>query len=209
MSTGGTLTTGAPSGLAVTTCGPERLVDALPGGVAAAIVEAARRADVLVVDRRTGELRTDRPGEAEIAGRTVLVVPKRPGARPSVTCYSRAAPGTDPAVELIRRTVELDATTDSHYSVASAVAVASEDASAAGEDVPTSDEDDRFGLPEPGAEEASPSERASLSPSAAELAARRDAVDDAIQRLLEGAPEEATALAFCGLAGVVEPLPDA
>ncbi|PSP97928.1 hypothetical protein BRC89_09705 [Halobacteriales archaeon QS_4_70_19] len=209
MSTGGTPTTGAPSGLAVTTCGPERLVDRLPGGVAAATVEATRRADVLVVDRRTGELRTDRPGEAEIAGRTVLVVPERPGARPSVTCYSRAAPGSDPAVELIRQAVELDATTASHYSVASAVAVANEDVSPTEEGETPTEPTDSFGLPAPETEEAPAAEHASLSPSAAELAARRDAVDDATRRLLDDAPEEATALAFCGLAGVVEPLPDA
>lgn len=159
MSTGGAWASGSTPGLAVRASGPERLVDRLPSGVAAATVEAARTADVLVVDRRTADTRTERTGEAEIAGRTVLVVPKRPGARPRVSCYSRADPRSDPAVELVRRTVELDATADAHYGVASAVAVASgdEDGTTETDDEATwatTDEgaapaDDAFGLPAP------------------------------------------------------------
>lgn len=184
MSTGGAWAANSTPGLSLTASGPERLVDRLPHGVAAATVEAARDADVLVVDRRTGGTRTERTGRAEIAGRTVLVVPKRPGARPSVTCYSRGDPGSDPAVELVRRTVELDATADAHYGVAAAVAGASGDEDA----TDNSPEDER------------------LSPSAAELAARRDSVDIATERVLEDAPDGAAPLAFCGLSAVVEPL---
>lgn len=235
MATGGAWTSGSTPGLAVTASPAERLVDRLPSDVSSATVAAAKRADVLVVDQRTAGTRTERTGEADIAGRTVLVVPKRPGARPKVACYSREDTETDQAVELIRRTVELDATADAHYGVASAVAVASEGESPGTDPAGGSsaewvaiDETDgtttpdgttgaeaSFGLPSPdehggagGADgdTASRTGHASLSPSAAEIAARRDSVDTAAARVLEGADDGAAPLAFCGLSGVVEPL---
>jgi hypothetical protein len=233
MATGGAWTSGSTPGLAVTASGPERLVDRLPSEVSRAAVAAARRADVLVIDQRTSGTRTERTGETEIAGRTVLVVPRRPGARPSVTCYSTETPETDPAVELVRRTVELDATADAHFGVASAVAVASSDEPASGDvggsaDWVAVDEQDEthefgmadvtdasFGLSSPddgsgpapdGGGTTSQSGHASVSPSAAELAARRDSVDTAASRVLEDQPDAAAPLAFCGLSAVVEPL---
>lgn len=238
MATGGVWTSGSTPGLAVTASGPERLVDRLPSDVSRATVAAAKRADVLVVDRRTAGTRTERTGEAEIAGRTVLVVPKPAGARPSVACYSTDPPDTDPAVELIRRTVELDATAEAHFGVASAVAIASGDEHEAGgpsgdvsggsadwvavdeqeeplEGEPLDLSDDAFDLPDPnegsglaaeGGGTASRAGHASVSPSAAELAARRDSVDSAASRVLDESPEGAAPLAFCGLSAVVEPL---
>ncbi len=233
MATGGAWTSGSTPGLAVTASGPERLVDRLPSEVSRAAVAAAKRADVLVVDRRTSGTRTERTGEADIAGRTVLVVPKPPGARPSVTCHSTEAPEADPAVELIRRTVELDATADAHFGVASAVAVASGDEPPSGDvggsaDWVAADEQDdgldsgtpdatdaSFGFSDPddgsgqvpdGGGTTSRTGHASVSPSAAELAARRDSVDTAASRVLEDGPDAAAPLAFCGLSAVVEPL---
>jgi hypothetical protein len=230
MATGGAWTSGSTPGLAVTASGPDRLVDRLPSEVSRAAVAAAKRADVLVIDRRTSGTRTERTGEADIAGRTVLVVPKRPGARPSVTCYSTEAPEADPAVELIRRTVELDATADAHFGVASAVAVASGDEPPSGDvggsaDWVAADEQEDgldFGTPDatetsvlptpdhdPAPDGGGPTSRtghASVSPSAAELAARRDSVDTAASRVLEEGPDAAAPLAFCGLSAVVEPL---
>jgi hypothetical protein len=225
----------------VTASRADRLVDRLPEGVSSAAVAAAKRADLLVLDSRTAGTRTERTGEAEIAGRRVLVVPERPGARPRVACYSRDDPDSDPAIPLVRRTVELDATTAAHYDVAAAVA----DADGAAE--PTADASDTGPVAhaDGGAEPTGPewvtdaaagSEgggttfetaagiamleaaadgpgadddgdvRASVSPSAAELAARRDSVDTAAERVLSATPETAAPLAFCGLAGVVEPL---
>ncbi|WP_276257907.1 hypothetical protein [Haloglomus litoreum] len=197
---------GSTPGLAVSASRAERLVDRLPSEVSRAAVAAAKRADVLVIDRRTAGTRTERTGEADIAGRTVLVVPKRPGARPKVDCFSREPPETDPAVELLRRTVELDATAEAHYGVASAVAVASGDeapapAGGAAEWVAV-DEADGGNAPARTGHE-------SLSPSAAEIAARRDSVDTAAARVLEGDDGGAAPLAFCGLSGVIEPLEDA
>lgn len=232
MATGGAWTSGSTPGLAVTASGPERLVDRLPGEISRATVDAAKRADVLVVDRRTAGTRTERTGEADIAGRTVLVVPKRPGARPSVACYSTEDPERDPAVELVRRTVELDATADAHFGVASAVAMASDDDAESGDvnggsaDWVAVDERDEpfepgaadggasFGPPSPddlaataegAGEAASRTDHASVSPSAAELAARRDSVDTAASRVLDEDSDAAAPLAFCGLSAVVEP----
>jgi hypothetical protein len=156
----------------------------------------------------------------------VVVVPRRPGARPSVACYSRDDPGADPAIECVRRTVLLDATAAAHYDVAAALAVAGgdgtdeaersfddllEDEAADGEratedpDSTRTTADTRMtdGGRSPGGAEAS------VSAPAAELAARRESVDAATHRVLDGAPETAAPLAFCGLAGVVEPVADA
>lgn len=229
---------GSTLGLAVSVTRAERLVDRLPSEVSRATVAAAKRADVLVVDRRTAGTRTERTGEAEIAGRTVLVVPKRPGARPKVTCYTRDDPETDPAVELLRRTIELDATAAAHYGVASAVAVASEDepvgagpaggrsaewVAVEGADEPSTasatpmastgaeasarlPSPDQAGAADDDGSAASRTDHANLSPSAAEIEARRDSVDTAAARVLEGDDDGAAPLAFCGLSGVVDPL---
>lgn len=212
-------------GLAFRTGGPTRPADELPADVDHTVVDAAAAADVLVVDRRRDGVRTAAPGRAEIAGRQVVVVPRRPGARPSVACYSRDAPGTDPAVELVRRTVALDATVAAHYDVAAALAVAGGDGTgesegsfddlldggAGGE--PATDDADWTRTPTDsrladGGRSADAAD-GSVSPSAAELSARRDSVDTATHWVLEGAPETAAPLAFCGLAGVVEPIADA
>lgn len=172
-----------------------------------------------MVDRRRDGVRTAAPSHAEIAGRQVVVVPRRPGARPSVACYSRDAPGTDPAVERVRRTVVLDATAAAHYDVAAALAVAGGDGT--GEAEGSFDDlldDGADGEPATGDADwtrttdggrSADAAGASVSPSAAELSARRDSVDTATHRVLEGAPETAAPLAFCGLAGVVEPIADA
>jgi hypothetical protein len=237
MATGGAWTPGSTPGLAVSVTRAERLVDRLPSDISRETVAAAKRADVLVVDRRTAGTRTERTGEADIAGRTVLVVPRRPGARPSLACFSRDPPETDPAVDLLRRTVELDATAEAHYGVASAVAVASEDGSggAAGGAAGwvAADEADEpapsGATPLASTDAEAPFERrspdegragddgdatggmghGSLSPSAAEIAARRDSVDTAAARVLERDDDGAAPLAFCGLSGVVDPLEDA
>lgn len=211
MATGGTWAGGGGPGLVVTTAGPTRPSGRLPEDVDGQVVEAAATADLLVVDRRRAGTRAPEPGTAEIAGRQVLVVPRRPGARPSVECYSRDDPETDPAVDLIRRTVELDATAAAHYSVAAAVAVASErDADEPEGSFDDWTQDSVVGG-DPGTEPASegatePSGHASVSPSTAELVARRDSLDTAAERVLDGGPESAAPLAFCGLAGVVDPL---
>lgn len=210
MATGGAWTASGGPGLAVTTEGPTEPRDRLPQDVSRAVVEAAAAADLLVVDRRRTGTRTEQPGTAEIAGRDVLVVPRRPGARPRVECYSSDDPATDPAVELVRRTVELDATTAAHYSVAAAVAVASDgepSSSALDDQFDEWTRDSSTGGRTGGSEVAAvPSGHPDVSPSTAELAARRDSVDAAAERVLDGAPETAAPLAFCGLAGVVEPL---
>lgn len=214
MATGGTWTGGGGPGLAVTTVGPTRPGDRLPEDVDRQVVDAAAAADLLVVDRRRTGTRAPEPGTAEIAGRQVLVVPRQPGARPEVACYSRDDPETDPAVELIRRTVELDATAAAHYTVAAAVAAASDgEPTHAAEngsfDDWTRDSDPVIELEAEmdGSEvTAAPTGHASVSPSTAELAARRDSLDTAADRVLDDGPESAAPLAFCGLAGVVEPL---
>lgn len=225
MTTGRTPMAPDGPGLAFRTGGPTRPADELPADVDRAVVDAAAAADVLVVDRRRDGVRTAAPGHTEIAGRQVVVVPRRPGARPSVACYSRDAPGTDPAVERVRRTVVLDATAAAHYDVAAALAVAGGDGTGEAEGSfddllddgadgdPATDDADRTRWtgdtrPADGGRSADAAD-ASVSPSAAELSARRDSVDTATHRVLEGAPETAVPLAFCGLAGVVEPIADA
>lgn len=219
MTTGRTPMAPDGPGLAFRTGGPTRPADELPADVDRAVVDAAAAADVLVVDRRRDGLRTAAPGHAEIAGRQVVVVPRRPGARPSVACYSRDAPGTDPAVERVRRTVALDATAAAHYDVAAALAVAGGDGTGEAEGSfddllddgadgePATDDADWTRTTDGG--RSADAAGASVSPSAAELSARRDSVDTATHRVLEGAPETAAPLAFCGLAGVVEPIADA
>lgn len=214
MATGGTWTAGGGPGLAVTTVGPTHPADRLPEEVDRRVVDAAAAADLLVIDRRRSDTRAPEPGTAAIADRQVLVVPRQPGARPEVTCYSRDDPETDPAVELIRRTVELDATAAAHYTVAAAVAVASDGEPTHAAENGSSDDwtqgsdpvveleaemDEREGT-------AAPTGHASVAPSTAELAARRDSLDTAAERVLDGGPESAAPLAFCGLAGVVDPL---
>jgi hypothetical protein len=206
-------TDGGRPGPTVTVTGPvapaEHLPETYPGdGPAAA---AAADAAVLVVDRRTSGTRAEQPGETRVADRRVVAVPARPGARPSVDLYCRADPVGDPAVALLRQAVELDAYAAAHFRVASRLAVVGDDGTGdpdwatAGDDGPATG-----GRAGPGGDgdavadaEAGP---AGIPPSAAELRARRDSVDEATGRLLDAAAEEAAPLAFCGLSAVLDPL---
>jgi hypothetical protein len=122
-------TDGSRPGPTVTVTGAvapaEHLPEAYPGDgpTAAAAADAA----VLVVDRRASGTRAEQPGETRVADRRVVGVPGRPGARPSVDIYSRADPAGDPAVALLRRTVELDACAAAQFRVASRLAVVGDD----------------------------------------------------------------------------------
>jgi hypothetical protein len=194
--------------------------------VSSAVHDAVRGADLLVVDRRGEATRTTAPGEAEIAGATVVVVPTEPGLRPTVEVYARG-PVDTPAVEAIRQTIELDACTSAHYDVAARLAAveAEENRPADGEtddwatiareaggtaNLPASGTDPgpSGGATEDGSTAVAGGGAADHSVPAAELRARRDSVDEATDRLLVdiGAGDDTAPLAFCGLSEVVDPI---
>ena len=193
--------------------------------VPAAVHDAVRTADILVVDQRGDATRTPQPGEARIADAQVVVVPIEPGLRPTVEVYARGPVDTRP-VDAIRQTVELDACTAAHYDVAARLAAveAEDNPPADGEtddwatiareaggtaNLPPSGSDPGTGgsSPEDGGAAAAGAGAADHSVPAAELRARRDSVDQATDRLLVDIDGDETApLAFCGLSEVIEPI---